>query len=312
MSFNTFNVIFFFQHFFNLSTYVLFLLLLFSYILFIHSSIQPRRQRSIHDDAGGRSNVPHYSNSMRVRKTTNNTYLPVPQHTRAASTPSQIENVSSSGSRNGAAGTEHYDDDDAIIKVKPLEKKCQSTLDTTTIGRDELLTTTTTPVAVATTVTASPTTTTCKAMKSSKSAAVLQREQKRASSEAPLSKTHSKRSQSMSSTEKPNTAHLQHVHQQKRSLDVTNSNKTNKNNHSTGAATGNKAAATVSGQTSNTTSSSSSSTTNILPTPELLAQLLKGSSEKLLSEQRQQMYAVSCCSCFTYGIILVVVVSCCS
>ncbi|XP_065364774.1 uncharacterized protein LOC135957872 isoform X2 [Calliphora vicina] len=254
-------------------------------------SIQPRRQRSIHDDAGGRSNVPHYSNSMRVRKTTNNTYLPVPQHTRAASTPSQIENVSSSSSRNGAAGTEHYDDDDAIIKVKPLEKKCQSTLDTTTIGRDELLTTTTTPVAVATTVAITPTTSTCKATKSSKSAAILQREQKRASSEAPVSKTHSKRSQSMSSTEKPNAAHLQHVHQQKRSLDVTSSNKTNKTNHSNGATTGNKAAGTVSGQTSNTTSTSSSSTTNILPTPELLAQLLKGSSEKLLSEQRQQMYA---------------------
>ncbi|KNC22324.1 hypothetical protein FF38_04499 [Lucilia cuprina] len=253
-------------------------------------SIQPRRQRSIHDDAGGRSNVPHYSNSMRVRKTTNNTYLPVPQHTRAASTPSQIENISSSGSRSGASSTEHYDDDDAIIKVKPLEKKCQSTLDTTTIGRDDILTATTTPVAVATTVATSPTTTT-KAGKSSKNATLLQREQKRASSEAPISKTHSKRSQSMSSTEKPTTAHLQHVHQQKRSLDVTNSNKTNKNNHSNNATTGHKAAGTVSGQTSNTTSSSSSSTTNILPTPELLAQLLKGSSEKLLSEQRQQMYA---------------------
>lgn len=234
---------------------------------------------------------------MRVRKTTNSTYLPVPQHTRAASTPSQIENIRSSGSRNGVSGHQHFDDDDdALLKVKPLEKKCQSTLDTTTIGRDELLTTTTTPVAVATTVASSmpPNTAASKLSKSCKT--LLQRDHKRAASETPVSKTHNKRSQSMSCAEKPP---MQHAHQQKRSLDVTSASKSNKNNYNNKSTTAvHGSAGQLSAQSSH---ASSAASTNILPTPELLAQLLKGSSEKLLSEQRQQMYAVSLAHSFNYN-----------
>lgn len=220
---------------------------------------------------------------MRVRKTyannSNNnnndsTYLPVPQHTRAASTPSKIENVSTSGGSRGGA----IDNDMCIIK--PLEKKYQSTLDTTTIGResDDLVKPATAPTSPKLTAT-SPT--------SKMKASQLQREQKRASSETPSTKTgHSKRSQSMSSGDKP-AAHLQHIHQQKRSLDVTSSTS---NKHKSGAALG---ATTPTSMAGGSPASSTGNSTNILPTPELLAQLLKGSSEKLLSEQRQQMFAVS-------------------
>ncbi|XP_064553700.1 rho guanine nucleotide exchange factor 17 isoform X1 [Drosophila montana] len=57
--------------------------------------LHPRREHSIVERnplvGSIRSNMPQYSNSMRVRKSS--AYLPVPTHARAASTPSQIEHV---------------------------------------------------------------------------------------------------------------------------------------------------------------------------------------------------------------------------
>lgn len=253
------------------------------------SSLQPRRQRSSNDDAGGRGShtsvLPHYSNSMRVRKTTagigsdsnnNGTSLPVPQHTRAASTPSKIENVSGSSIGFGSKSDAIEND---LRSIKPLEKKYQSTLDTTSIGRsDDLIASLKSSSTLSKGgVASSPATPSATASTGKSKTSLLQREQKRAASESPTKTTHSKRSQSMSSGDKPST-HMQHVHQQKRSLDVTSSGAAVTKQHKSGSS-GAGAAATGSG--------------NILPTQELLAQLLKGSSEKLLSEQRQQMFAVS-------------------
>ncbi|XP_058979261.1 uncharacterized protein LOC101893211 isoform X1 [Musca domestica] len=261
-----------------------------------NGSLQPRRQRSTNDDAGGSRGshnvLPHYSSSMRVRKigtgnnhnnNNNGTSLPVPQHTRAASTPSQIENIS--GSRGSASGSKSDALDNDLRLIKPLEKKYQSTLDTTSIGRDDMLLTTTTTAAMVkgdakSAATTSPT--------SKSKTSLLQREQKRAASESPTKTSHSKRSQSMSSGEKPSN-HLQHVHQQKRSLDVTSTSKQHKAGAGGGGAT--STATSTSTPTTAAAAASGGNATQILPTQELLAQLLKGSSEKLLSEQRQQMFA---------------------
>ncbi|XP_037942979.1 uncharacterized protein LOC119675833 isoform X2 [Teleopsis dalmanni] len=190
---------------------------------------QPRRQRGAHDDAGGR-NMPQHSNSMRVRKTS--TFLPVPAHTRAASTPSQIENVSKN--------IGHGSNSASIDKINPHEKRYQSTLDNSIRDKDNK-------------------------QSHTQQQAHHPREMKRAASEAPTIKTHhNKRSQSMSN-DKSNKSQHQHLHQQNHSLD-----------HTTKA--GNK-------------SKNQQQAAKILPTQELLAELLKGSSEKLLSEQRQQMFA---------------------
>ncbi|XP_032585303.1 uncharacterized protein LOC6572289 isoform X2 [Drosophila mojavensis] len=57
--------------------------------------LHPRREHSVADRKPSlgsmRSNMPQYSNSMRVRKSS--AYLPVPTHARAASTPSQMEHA---------------------------------------------------------------------------------------------------------------------------------------------------------------------------------------------------------------------------
>ncbi|XP_036346042.1 uncharacterized protein LOC118755272 [Rhagoletis pomonella] len=201
-------------------------------------SSQPRRPRIAYDDssaitATSTRNIPHHSNSMRVRKS--NTFLPVPAHARAASTPSQIENVSKSG----AIGS--------LEKIHPHEKRYQSTLDNSVTSAD----------------------------KDYQDAGhhypnhhLHQREVKRAASEAPAQKSHhNKRSQSMSG-EKTASGGTHIVHQANRSLDATTS----------GSARGN---------------SNSGKSSTIVPSQELLAELLKGSSEKLISEQRQQMAAKS-------------------
>lgn len=170
---------------------------------------------------------------MRVRKS--NTYLPVPAHTRAASTPSKIENVN----KDSGIGS--------LDKINTHEKRYQSTLDNSvTRGDKDYL----------------------DAGHHYSHQHHHQREIKRAASEAPALKSHhSKRSQSMSG-EKTTTGGNHVAHQAKRSLDAT-----------TGVGTKAKGGA---GKNS-----------TVVPSQELLAELLKGSSEKLISEQRQQMAAVS-------------------
>ncbi|XP_053961835.1 uncharacterized protein LOC128865531 isoform X2 [Anastrepha ludens] len=197
------------------------------------NSTQSRRSRIAYDDSStitmsATRNIPHHSNSMRVRKS--NTFLPVPAHTRAASTPSQIENTS----KGAGVGS--------LEKMYAHEKRYQSTLDNSVTSDD----------------------------KDYLDAGHHyqphhhhhhhhQREAKRAASEAPAQKSHhNKRSQSMSG-EKTASASAHVAHQAKRSLDAT----------TTGGA----------------------KTKAVVPSQELLAELLKGSSEKLISEQRQQMAA---------------------
>ncbi|BFF89044.1 uncharacterized protein DMAD_07886 [Drosophila madeirensis] len=177
--------------------------------------------------ASPRPNMPQYSNSMRVRKTS--TYLPVPSHTRAASTPSQLEHTSK-----------------GIASAAPISASAKN------LGEAELV-----------------------------------HHMKRAASEAPAPKTHhSKRSQSMS-TERPTQHHHHahghshghghsHHHTAKRSLDANVSAKTN-----TAPAPAAAAAA----------SAAAGPTLDLKPTPALLAELLKGSSENMLSEQRQKTIA---------------------
>ncbi|XP_054081829.1 uncharacterized protein Arhgef17_1 isoform X3 [Zeugodacus cucurbitae] len=199
-------------------------------------SSQQRRPRIAYDDSSAIStnttrNIPHHSNSMRVRKS--NTYLPVPSHTRAASTPSKIENVN----KDSGIGS--------LDKINPHEKRYQSTLDNSVTRDDKDY---------------------LDAGHHYAHQHHHQREIKRAASEAPALKSHhSKRSQSMSG-EKTASAGNHIAHQAKRSLDAT---------------TGGGAKA-KSGAVKNTT---------VVPSQELLAELLKGSSEKLISEQRQQMAA---------------------
>ncbi|XP_050336457.1 uncharacterized protein LOC126763199 [Bactrocera neohumeralis] len=199
-------------------------------------SSQPRRPRAAYDDSSALTtntarNIPHHSNSMRVRKS--NTYLPVPAHTRAASTPSKIENVN----KDSGIGS--------LDKINPHEKRYQSTLDNSVTRGDKNY---------------------LDAGHHYAQQHHHQREIKRAASEAPVPKSHhSKRSQSMSG-EKTASGGNHIAHQAKRSLDAT-----------TGAG-----AKTKSGAGKNTT---------VVPSQELLAELLKGSSEKLISEQRKQMAA---------------------
>ncbi|KAH8295057.1 hypothetical protein KR018_006438, partial [Drosophila ironensis] len=182
--------------------------------------------------SGGSRNLPQYSNSMRVRKTS--TLLPVPSHARAASTPSQLEH----SSKTMTAATAQIS-----VSAKNLSE--------TELGQQQL------------------------------------HHMKRAASEAPAPKSHhSKRSQSMS-TERPNQHHHHHGHSHshghshhhhgpKRNQDAGSSDKTTK-------------AATASGRASG--ASGAGGTANIKPTPALLAELLKGSSENMISEQRQKTIA---------------------
>lgn len=132
---------------------------------------------------------------MRLRK--NNAYLPIPAHTRAASTPSQMEYIQSS----------------KLDSINPNEKRYQSNLDNSCIERN-----------------VSP---------------------KRAASEMPLCNNQSTKQHGLA----------------KRSLSAADKLSQNK-----------------------------SSDNHLLPTPELLAALLKGSSEKLISkelEQRKEVISVS-------------------
>nr|XP_014098224.1 uncharacterized protein LOC106623286 isoform X3 [Bactrocera oleae] len=197
---------------------------------------QPRRPRVAYDDSSALAmntvrNIPQHSNSMRVRKS--NTYLPVPAHTRAASTPSKIENMN----KDSGIGS--------LDKINPHEKRYQSTLDNSVTRDDKNY---------------------LDAGHHYAHQHHNQREIKRAASETPVQKNHhSKRSQSMSG-EKTASGGNHIAHQAKRSLDAT-----------TGASAKSK-----SGGAKNST---------VVPSQELLAELLKGSSEKLISEQRKQMAA---------------------
>ncbi|XP_037893680.1 uncharacterized protein LOC119639994 isoform X1 [Glossina fuscipes] len=222
---------------------------------------QPRKQR---DEISVR-NMPHHSNSMRIRKT--NTYLPVPSHTRAASTPSQIENVNNIIMKNA------IDSDD----IKPLEKRYQSSFDNSTIGEEDI------------TTASAPSSFPSDHGRDMVAHALVT---KRASSETPaLKSNHSQRSQSMSG-EKPSHTYLQHLHQPKRSLDVTtNINSGSKSKNNSHSLTVSTTTTRMPAASTATTPTAQTSNTNILPTQELLAELLKGSSEKLVSEQRQQMFA---------------------
>jgi len=182
---------------------------------------------------GPSRNLPQYSNSMRVRKTS--TFLPVPSHARAASTPSQLEHAS----KGISAATAQIS-----VSAKNLS---QAELD------DQV------------------------------------HHMKRAASEAPAPKSnHSKRSQSMS-TERPSQHHHHHGHGHghshghhhagKRSLDAGSGDKAAKN-------------APLAGGTSGS-GSGGGGKAGLKPTPALLAELLKGSSENMISEQRKKTIAVS-------------------
>lgn len=161
-------------------------------------------------NAGSTRNLPQYSNSVRVRKS--NAYLPVPSHTRAASTPSQIEHIS---------------------KGSPM------------------------PISVS-------------AKDLNKVIAAGDKHLKRASSEVPISKpTHNKRSQSISNDSK--SQHLHQHHQQH-----------HHHHHGKRSPEGGRSGG------------NSSNKSDVAPTAALLAELLKGSSENMLSEQRQKTIAVSC------------------
>ncbi|XP_044314770.1 uncharacterized protein LOC108041272 isoform X2 [Drosophila rhopaloa] len=180
--------------------------------------------------SGGPSrNLPQYSNSMRVRKSS--TYLPVPSHARAASTPSQLEH----GSKGISAATAQIS-----VSAKNLS---EAELD------DQV------------------------------------HHMKRAASEAPAPKSHhSKRSQSIS-TERPIHHHHghshghghshSHHHSAKRSLDAGSGDKAS------------KAAAPSAGSPG----SGGGAKAGLKPTPALLAELLKGSSENMISEQRKKTIA---------------------
>lgn len=128
---------------------------------------------------------------MRIRK--NNAYLPIPVHTRAASTPTQMEYIQSS----------------RLANINPTEKRYQSNLDNSCIIKN-----------------ASP---------------------KRAASEMPLCNNQNTKQHGLS----------------KRSFSAADK-----------------------------LSQKKSSDGNLLATPELLAALLKGSSEKLISEQRKEVISV--------------------
>lgn len=161
--------------------------------------------------------MPQYSNSVRVRKS--NAYLPVPSHTRAASTPSQIEHVSKG------------------LSPMPISVSAKDLNKVISAGDKHLM--------------------------------------KRASSEAPISKpTHNKRSQSISTDSKSQHLHQHHQLQQQ-----------HHHHHHGGKRSpeGHRAAG----------GNSNSSKSNVAPTAALLAELLKGSSENMLSEQRQKTIAVS-------------------
>ncbi|KAH8310855.1 hypothetical protein KR044_003245, partial [Drosophila immigrans] len=104
-----------------------------------------------------------------------------------------------------------------------------------------------------------------------------QHQMKRAASEAPATKPHhSKRSQSMSADSKSQHHHGHHHH------------------HGHGSKRNPDATSSGSGSGSNSNSSNKSKAphaTNVPPTAALLAELLKGSSENMLSEQRQKTIA---------------------
>lgn len=184
---------------------------------FFWNSPHTRREHPAKSNAGSMRNLPQYSNSVRVRKS--NAYLPVPSHTRAASTPSQIEHISKGSSLSPMP---------ISVSAKDLNK---------VISAGE------------------------------------KHQMKRASSEAPISKpAHNKRSQSISTDSK--SQHL-HQHHQQQHHHHHHGGKRSPEGHR--AASGN----------------SNSNKSNVAPTAALLAELLKGSSENMLSEQRQKTIAVS-------------------
>lgn len=199
-----------------------------TYVLF-HFSLNtlslPNRNRAAgnlsFDEAANRQ-----QKTSRSRKSS--AHLPVPAHTRAASTPSQMENTTTTAS---------------IDSINPQHKRYQSSLDTTSLDRIS---------------------STGRLKESSKKLSVENRERspKRASSEAlEIKHPNAKRSASTASDKQP-----------KRSLDEMRLSSRTPSDRSM--------------------ADSTKSSTNLLPTPELLAELLKGSSERLVAEQRQQMFAV--------------------
>lgn len=194
--FGCFSLLFFFFINFRFK-YILYVFMIF--YLSYHRRTR-EANRSFDDTATKGLNRPQHSNSMRTRK--NHAYLPIPAHTRAASTPSQMEYIKST----------------KLDSINPNEKRYQSSLDNSCLVRN-----------------VSP---------------------KRAASEMPLcniqnSKQHGLAKRSLSAAEK--------------------------------------------------LSQSKNSDNNLLATPELLAALLKGSSEKLISEQRKEIVSVS--TVYSYKII---------
>ncbi|XP_068156307.1 LOW QUALITY PROTEIN: uncharacterized protein [Drosophila tropicalis] len=204
-------------------------------------SVHSRRQRGDEATPTGsaagvgntRTNMPQYSNSMRVRKS--NTYLPVPSHARAASTPSQIEHISKSMTPSSPMSVSERN-----LKEAAAAASTPATSTSTSV--------------------------------SSKSQQL--HHMKRAASEAPAPKSHhNKRSQSMSNERGSNQHphqhqhhHHHHHHGAKRNLDANATGGNNNNNKSKASG-------------------------DLKPTPALLAELLKGSSENMISEQRQKTIA---------------------
>lgn len=182
----------------------------------IYHSPHTRREHTTKSNAGSTRNLPQYSNSVRVRKS--NAYLPVPSHTRAASTPSQIEHVSKGSPM------------PVSVSAKDLNKVISA-------GDKHL---------------------------------------KRASSEVPIYKpAHNKRSQSISNDSKSQHLHQHHQHH---------------HHHGKRSPEGSR------------TGGNSSNKSDVAPTAALLAALLKGSSENMLSEQRQKTIAVSYICTYIGGI----------
>lgn len=225
---------------------------------------------------------------MRIRKI--NTYLPVPSHIRAASTPSQFDNLNVNPKSDHPYNVSNHSDH---IQPTLLTKRCNSTLDNSRLSCDENSDSFHRNLRRTYDVT-----------DDAKSPAAHCDIKRTNSAVSTLKSNHGKRSQSLSSSEKANTTPTTtaHLHQQKHSLDanyaVSNSSGNSLQNEirfpmtSTSTATTNSLVAATTPPAVAAPSTPTNSGT-ILPTQELLAELLKGSSEKLLSEQRQQIYAVS-------------------
>ncbi|XP_055384459.1 uncharacterized protein LOC129614093 isoform X1 [Condylostylus longicornis] len=182
--------------------------------------------------------IPQHSNSMRVRKTAN---LPIPTHTRAASTPSQMESTSSSPGSNR-------------ISSKDIVGSLEESNGHLTKGKSN---------------------------KKYSNDMHRERSPKRASSEAPDIKliNFAKRS--------PSSASDRHQFlqdkSQKRSFEEMRFSQSSRTNSERSTISESSKSGGGSGVVNNQTNIGT-----LMPSPELLAALLKGSSERQISEQRQQ------------------------